>query len=652
MTAPTVGQKTGAGVDHPLATLTAAEIEAAVALVRADRRLPDGARFAYVGLLEPGKEAVHRFSPGDPVERRVRLVVVGSPRADLTEVVVALHDDRVEVWDEVPDMRPGLLMEESIHVIEAVLHHPEYRAALARRGVHDLDQIQIDPWPAGSFGVAHEEGRRICRCLSYFRESPQDNGYARPIEGILVFVDMGTAEVLEVLDTGVVPLPEEKGSYYPEDQPGLRPALRPLHVVQPEGSTLVVEGNHLTWSKWSLRVSMDPYEGLVLHEVGYAEGDRIRPVLHRAAISEMVVPYGDPGPLHGWKNAFDVGEWGLGRMANTLTLGCDCLGEIIYLDHVFADEQGHARVKERAICLHEEDYGILWKHVDLHQGRTEVRRSRRLVVSSIATVGNYEYGFYWYFYLDGTIQLEVKLSGILSTMATDPADPASADPPFASPLAPGLAAPYHQHLFCARLDVEVDGTQNCVYEVDTEPVPPGPDNPWGNAFAPRVTLLERESDARRVVDPARSRHWRIANRSVTNRLGRPVAYKLVPGSIPTLLASPDSSVGRRAGFAQANLWVTPFRADERRAAGDHPNQHAGGDGLPRWTAADRPLVDTDVVVWHTFGVTHLPRPEDWPVMPVEYTGFSLFPLGFFPANPALDLAPADDGACGAEEGAR
>jgi primary-amine oxidase len=111
------------------------------------------------------------------------------------------------------------------------------------------------------------------------------------------------------------------------------------------------------------------------------------------------------------------------------------------------------------------------------------------------------------------------------------------------------------------------------------------------------------------------------------------------------LADPASSVGQRAAFASHNLWVTPFDDTERRAAGDYPNQHAGGAGLPAWTQRDRPLVDTDVVLWHTFGVTHLPRPEDWPVMPVEYTGFTLVPFGFFDRNPALDVSPSTDGHC-------
>jgi primary-amine oxidase len=220
-------------------------------------------------------------------------------------------------------------------------------------------------------------------------------------------------------------------------------------------------------------------------------------------------------------------------------------------------------------------------------------------------------------------------------------------PEFANVIAPGVAAPHHQHLFSARLDLDVDGPANSVYEVEAEIVPPGPDNPWGNAFRPRVTPLTRELAAQRETNAATSRTWRVVNPSSRNALGQPVGYKLAPTtSTPTMLASPESSVGRRAGFARHNLWVTPYTRDERRAAGEFPNQHEGGDGLPRWTAADRSLEDTDVVLWYTFGVTHFVRPEDWPVMPVEYTGFTLMPVGFFDRNPALDVAPSSsDGSC-------
>ena len=630
---------------HPLAPLSGDEIIAAREIVFASGRaeVPNELlRFAYIGLFEPPKETVRAADAGEVVvvDRQLRMVLLQGPEADVVEVVVSVTRSEIDRWEIVRDVRPPLQMEESIMVLTALYDHPEWNAALERRGIVDKSLVQIDPWPAGTFGLGHEEGRRITRCLAYLRESKDDNGYARPLEGLLAFVDMGRGEVLEVVDLGVVPFPSEHGSYYPEHNGPMRTDLKPLEIIQPEGPSFEVDGNLVRWQKWSLRIGMDPLEGLVLWTVGYEDGGRIRPIVYRASVSEMVVPYGHPGPMHAWKSAFDAGEWGLGRMANTLTLGCDCLGEIRYFDDVFADERGKPRTRANAICMHEEDYGILWKHVDMVSGRTEVRRSRRLVVSSIATVGNYEYGFYWYFYLDGTMQLEVKLTGIMSTMAVGNDGPGD----HARMIAPGLAAPFHQHLFNVRLDMQVDGPDNDVYEVDAVRTgsPGSTENPWGNAFGTTVTLLETELAAQRDVDASRSRSWRIANRSRRNGVGEPTAYKLLPAATPTLLADPSSSVGRRAAFASHNLWVTPFEPEERRAAGDYPNQHHGHAGLPTWTAADRPIVDTDIVVWHSFGVTHIPRPEDWPVMPVEYTGFTLLPSGFFDRNPALDVPPSAD----------
>jgi len=628
---------------HPLAMVTGEEIQQAAQVVRDDTRFEDGMVFAHLRLHEPTKSDLARHAGGAVLEREVEALVIPRDRLEAIEVVVSVAAGAVRSWTVREGMRPALLFGEAFAAMTGVRANEEWQAALRRRGIEDFDLVQIDPWPAGSFGSPHEDGRRISRCIFYLRESKTDNGYARPIEGLIVYFDMGAHEVLEVVDMGETPFPPLRGSYLPEDVGEMRTDLRPIEITQPEGASFTVDGNLVQWQKWSLRVGFDPYEGLTLHDISYRDGDRDRSVMHRASISEMVVPYGDPSPMHGWKNAFDAGEWGLGRMANSLALGCDCLGVIHYFDAVLATEEGEPYAVEHAICMHEEDYGILWKHQDMHGGTTETRRSRRLVVSFIATVGNYEYGFYWYFYLDGNIQLEVKLTGIVSPMAVPPGE----TPEFANFIAPGLAAPNHQHLFSARLDLDVDGPTNQVIEVEAEPVPGGPDNPWSNAFRQKSTLLTTERAAQRDVNPAVARSWKVVNPERTNHVGNPVGYKLVPTmSTPTMHAAPDSSVGKRAGFARHNLWVTPYAPDERRAAGDYPNQHEGGDGLPAWTEADRSVADTDIVLWYTFGVTHFVRPEDWPVMPVEYTGFLLSPVGFFDRNPSLDVPPTSSaGSC-------
>jgi primary-amine oxidase len=283
-----------------------------------------------------------------------------------------------------------------------------------------------------------------------------------------------------------------------------------------------------------------------------------------------------------------------------------------------------------AICVHEEDTGVAWKHTDVYTDAVEVRRGRRLVISSFSTVGNYDYGFFWYLHTDGTIAFEVKLTGILSTGASETGSE------YGTFVAPGLVAPNHQHVFSVRLDVGVDGDENTVVEVDGIADPSGPENPAGNAWRARETPLEHELSARRRTATGAGRTWLIANERVRNAFGRPVAFQLVPGPSPLPLSVPGSPARARAGFAEHHLWVTAFNPAQRYAAGEYPYANAG-DGLPAYAAGDRPVRDADIVVWHTFAAHHVPRPEDWPVMPVTTAGFHLRPFGFFAANPALDL---------------
>ncbi len=209
----------------------------------------------------------------------------------------------------------------------------------------------------------------------------------------------------------------------------------------------------LSWQRWQVHVGFTPREGLVLNQVSYDDGGRQRSILYRASLSEMVVPYGDPSPSHYWKNAFDGGENGVGIAASPLTRGCDCLGEIVYLDAVVSDAAGEPLPIPNAICIHEEDVGVLWRHVEWRDGSGEVRRSRRLVISSFSAIGNYDYGFFWYLYQDGTIAFEVKLTGVLSTGAVAPGE----RPAHGTLVAPGLNAMVHQHFFNMRLDLDIDG---------------------------------------------------------------------------------------------------------------------------------------------------------------------------------------------------
>jgi primary-amine oxidase len=619
---------------HPLAPLTVEEAGTAARLALA--AAGPGSRLVSCALAEPAKAAVLGWD-GTPLPRQAMCVVYTRPDRMTWMVTVSLDTGQVAAAVPVPGAQPSIMMEEFFANGELIKADPAFRKAMARRGITDMSAVQVDVWPASNFGLDIDKtGRRLGRGVAYVLDGPGSNPYARPVENLVAILDRDTGEVIEVQDGEVVPVPNDPCRYDAASMGELR-ELAPLQILQPDGPGFTVDDGCLRWGPWQLRVSLHPIEGLVLHDVRYIEAGRTRPILYRASLSEMVVPYGSASLNHWWKNAFDAGDVGLGKMTNSLELGCDCLGEIVYLDAVTVTEDGTAAPLRNAICLHEEDYGILWKHVDPLNGTSEVRRSRRMVVSTIATVGNYEYGFFWYFYLDGTIAAEVKLTGIIQTQAVAPGTRV----PYANPVTPELAGPHHQHMFSYRLDMCLDGPANSVYEVDAVPVPAGPDNPYGNAFTAQVTLLETESQAQRMAAPDKARYWKIVNHGSLNACGEPVAYKLVPShaSAP-LLAQPDAAITARAAFATKHLWVTPQRAEERRAAGDFPNQHPGGAGLPSWTAADRPVTDTDIVLWHTVGVTHFCRPEDFPVMPCEYTGFTLKPFGFFDRNPGIDLAPS------------
>jgi primary-amine oxidase len=631
------------GASHPLDPLTPREIRAAVKILKKQHDIAPSMRFVMISLREPEKQELHAYDRTTPPDREVFIVLRDRARRRTYEAVVGLSKGEVVGFEYKEGAQTPVTEEEFAECERAVRQDPRWQQAMRRRGVEDFTLAMVDAWPTG-FVEGREKApeRRLCCPLTFVRKHPRDNGYARPVENLEVVLDLDTMEVLDVTDHGVVPLPPLSGNHDPDvweteanwpDVSRSRDGLRPIEITQPEGPSFDVDGYAVRWQKWRLRVGFTVREGLVLHQVGYEDKGRLRPVIHRASLAEMYTPYGDPGLTHRRKNAFDEGEYGAGFMVNALELGCDCLGEIHYFDAVVHDQDGEPVLLPNAICMHEEDVGVGWKHTDFRTGRVVTRRQRRLVISSFAVLGNYQYGYFWYLYLDGTVRFEVKLTGMISTGAFS-----AQRPEHGAVVAPGLYGPHHQHFFCMRLDMDVDGGHNTVYEVDSEALPMQGTNERGNAWRTRATPLLSEVRARqRTAHSAAGRFWNVVNPGRLNGLGEPVAYKLVPESGLLPMQPEDSEAWHRARFAYGHLWVTAHDPTQMYAAGDYPNRSSGGEGLPAYTAGDRPLEDTDVVLWHTFGEHHVVRPEDWPAMPVVSTGFTLRPNGFFDGNPALDV---------------
>jgi primary-amine oxidase len=516
---------------------------------------------------------------------------------------------------------------DSIQADRLVRADSRWRTAMRERGIRDGDNVYSVSWPAGYFGLAGEDNQRIVRVTPYYAGAGA-NYYAHPVEGVAAFVNLTTNKILDFIDIDrSAPVPRGNSDLSPMSNGPLRPPPAPLEIRQPEGAGFHLSDGEVRWEKWRFRYALHPREGLVLYTVGYEDGGRVRPVLYRGSLSEMAVPYGDPGKAWFFRNTFDAGELGLGILASSLHPGHDCPQNCSVYDAVVATESGEPRVIPAAVALYERDGGVAWKHAD------DTRRARDLVLSYLSEAGNYEYGFEWIFHQDGTLEMKVLLTGIMSVKAV--AD--GVHEPYSHMVAKNTAAVHHQHFFSFRLDMDVDGPVNRVVEMNSVPVPAGKENPYGGAFIMQETVLAREKQAARQLNLETSRKWAVINPSAHNALGQPTGYLLVPGENATPFGLPDSWIRKRAGFLGHHLWVTPYSDAEKYAAGDYPYGARGGDGLPRWTTADRPLENRDVVLWYTMGITHNPRPEDWPVMPVYEAGFKLMPLGFFARNPAMDL---------------
>ncbi|KAJ6672365.1 AMINE OXIDASE [Salix viminalis] len=675
-----------AQTSHPLDPLSAAEISVAVATVRAAGATPelrDSMRFIEVVLLEPEKHVValadaYFFPPfqpsllprskGGPIiptklpPRRARLVVYNKRSnetslwiVELSEVHAATrgghHRGKVISSQVVPDVQPPMDAVEYAECEAVVKDFPPFREAMKKRGIEDMDLLMVDAWCVGYHSDADAPSRRLAKPLIFCRtesDCPMENGYARPVEGIHVLVDMQNMKVIEFEDRKLVPLPpaDPLRNYTPgETRGGVdRSDVKPLQIIQPEGPSFRVNGHYVEWQKWNFRIGFTPREGLVIHSVAYVDGSRgRRPLAHRLSFVEMVVPYGDPNEPHYRKNAFDAGEDGLGKNAHSLKKGCDCLGFIKYFDAHFTNFTGGIETIDNCVCLHEEDHGILWKHQDWRTGLAEVRRkvlSSTIYAPSIYIYANLDVSLVNY-EKDGKIEAEVKLTGILSLGALQPGETRK----YGTTIAPGLYAPVHQHFFVARMDMAVDCRPgeafNQVVEVNVEIEKPGEKNVHNNAFFAKETLLRSELQAMRACNPQTARHWIVRNTRTVNRTGQLTGYKLVPGSNCLPLAGSEAKFLRRAAFLNHNLWVTPYTRGEMFPGGEFPNQNPRVDeGLATWVKQNRPLEETDIVLWYVFGITHIPRLEDWPVMPVERIGFMLMPHGFFNCSPAVDVPPS------------
>lgn len=622
---------------HPLDPLDENEIKNAVTILKKQNTFPKDVLFSTVQLNEPPKDEIWNYKAGAAFRREAFAIVMDRASGKTYESVIDLRAGKVTSWREIPGVQPLIFDSEYAELEEIVKADKDWLAAMKKRGF-GAEEVKVDGWAIGQ--VEPKYKGRLMRGLSYYK-GEGNNYYSRPIEGVVALVDLKAKKVVELIDTGIV-IVDKRGQEFDEKSVGkLREKPKTLTISQPEGASYQLNGQEIRWQKWRFRYTMHPREGIVLHTVSYDDDGRLRPILYRAALSEMVVPYGDPDVNWRWRAAFDVGEYNIGRNSYSLEANYDAPENAQLLPAVFANDAGEAVRRENVVALYERDGGISWKHYDFNAEENHTRRARELVLSSVATIGNYDYAVNYIFKQDGSMEVDLALTGIMLAKGVKEkraSNHAGMQMDTTGHLvAEYIVAPHHQHFFNFRLDFDVDGTRNSVTEMNTSAMPAGKNNEYLNGFVMRETVFKTEQEAQRKMDMQSARVWAVMNPAAKNSLGQNTSYILVPGanSLPYIPA--ESTVRKRAGFINNHFWATRYNPFELYAAGIYPNQSAGGDGLTKWSADNQAIENQDVVVWYTLGVTHIPRPEEWAVMPTTHVGFKLLPGAFFSRNPALDI---------------
>lgn len=627
-----------AGPTHPLDPLTGQEIEAAVAILAAAGKSGPATRYPILRLQEPSKKVLQAWRPGQPFRREAFVMIFEG--AKTFEARVDLDKRRLIAFQEIPGVQPPILMEEYMLAHGVAVSDPGFQAALAKRNITDLDSLICMPLSAGYDGVPEEEGRRLLR-VACLQAADTSNAWSRPIENLTAVVDLNNKVVVRVVDSGVVPMATTLAEFPPAVT---RAPPNPLDVVQPSGPDARIEGNQVTWDRWSFHVRVEQREGVILSRVAYDESGTRRSVVHRAALGEIFVPYADVTSNWYFRTYMDEGEYGFGKSVQSLTPSIDCPANAQFIDVVLPDDFGTPYQVPRGLCVFERTPHMAVRHFDIFTGQTLSLPGRELVVRFVTVVGNYDYMMDWVFAQDGSIELKVGAGGVIAVkgVSSDTAQgaKAKAETIYGPLVDHKLAGVMHQHFFNVRLDMDVDGTQNSVVELNRKLVPANI-GLRRSGWTYEENLFEREHEAFSHGGHHHHSQLLVVNTSRKNKLGYPTGYQVeTHGNEQVLMTSQDSAL-QRAAFVGRELWVTPYSPKEMYSAGDYPNQSKPGDGLPSWTAGNRSIKNKDVVLWVNVGLGHVPRSEDWPVMPTEWFGsVKLSPFMFFDRNPAIDLSPA------------
>ncbi len=639
--APATAQ--GAIVSHPMDALTYPEIDKAVKLAREAGLADASTAFPMITLKEMPKADVLVWKPGEPFTRSA-FMVMRRP-GETVEAVVDLTAGRVVSHRIVPGAQPSIMDAEWKRAARLVKADERWQKAMRRRNYTDLAQVSCAPQSAGHFPGENFGERRIFKVPCYHdvkRPGRDHPDWSRPIEGVIAVVDVDAGAVIDVIDVDPV-LPAEAVRRHGLGPMPIRDEPKPVVNVSPQGPNFTLKGGiEIDWNAWSFHVRGDRRAGLIVSLARFRDGDEARLVAYQLALTEMFVPYMDPHPGWRYKAFLDAGEYGLGYLTSSLEKGRDCPKQSVYVTMAFPSDRGGMFRKKNAVCIFERNTADpAWRQASLAGRRTLSAPKVELVVRFIPTLGNYDYVIDYVFESTGQIRVRAGATG-MDAVKTVPF--ARADEPGAEKLAeygmlvaPYTLAPYHDHYFNFRIDLDVDGQANTLIREHFEPKRLPENNPRRSLWTLRREAMKTEGPV--VADPGgRGELWRIINPARKTELGHNTGYQLEAStSMPSIL-SPDDPPQMRAAFSAHKLWVTAFKPEEYWAAGDYPNQSKGGDGLPKFVSDREAVENKDLVLWYTIGFRHVTRPEDWPILPTRWFEFRLRPYGFFTRDPSHDVA--------------
>lgn len=633
-------------IKHPMDPLSADELKLASDAVKQSKYYKDNLRFTEILLSQPSKEKVWAwvFGQQENFHRLADFTVLDGKK--VIEGTVDLHTQKVIRWQPIEGAHGMVILDDMFTVQEVIETSAEYAAALKKRGIDDVKKVVATPLTVGFFDEEDglKQDMRLLKVVSYL-DVGDGNYWAHPIENLVAVVDLESKSIVKIEDDGVIPVPMKLNPYDGREFKE-KSKVKPLYVMEPEGTNYVLSGNTISWQNWDFHLKLDSRVGPIISTLTYNDRGTKRKVMYEGSLGGMIVPYGDPDVGWYFKAYLDSGDYGMGMLTSSLELGADVPTNARLLPATLVDNNGEPFTIPNAIAVFERFAGPEFKHSEMIlDPRNESRARRELVIRWVSTIGNYDYMFDWVLLANGTIKLDIGASGIEAVKGVKSKTmhdaTAKQDTRYGTLIDHNIVGTTHQHIYNFRLDMDVDGSQNSLMEIDPVVAKNTDGGPRKSVMITNERIVPDEQQAIQKFDPSTVRL--ITNTNKENRMGNPVSYQVIPfagGTHPIAkgaLFSEDEWLFKRVNFMDKQIWITNYKPEERFPEGKYPNQANTDTGLKAFTNDNESIENTDIVLWITTGATHIARAEEWPMMPTEYVHAMLKPWNFFDQTPTLDL---------------